>query len=132
MKSPPAELQLQPAPRPRERLTDDDLQSIVQAASASGFGRPSHPLRPDRRTDAGATPTPPVPPVRRGETRNPAAGRQDDALLKLKAPAALALALKHEALRRRVTVRFLVLEALAQAGYGFDFENIPEDGRRVR
>jgi hypothetical protein len=36
------------------------------------------------------------------------------------------------ALKRRVTVKFLVLEALAAKGYAIDLDAIPEDGRRLR
>ena len=39
---------------------------------------------------------------------------------------------RQEALNRRVTVRYLVLEALAAKGYRVDLEAIPEDGRRIR
>ena len=37
-----------------------------------------------------------------------------------------------EAIKRRVTVKFLVLEALAAKGYDVDLDAIPEDGRRLR
>jgi hypothetical protein len=40
--------------------------------------------------------------------------------------------LRMTALKRRVTVKFLVLEALAAKGYDIDLDAIPEDGRRNR
>lgn len=45
---------------------------------------------------------------------------------------ALSTALKLDAVKRRVTVKYLVLEALAEKGYPVDLANLPEDGRRVR
>lgn len=44
----------------------------------------------------------------------------------------LSTALKLDAVKRRVTVKYLVLEALAEKGYPVDLANLPEDGRRVR
>jgi hypothetical protein len=44
----------------------------------------------------------------------------------------LSTALKLDAVRRRVTVKFLVLEALAEKGYPVDMATLHEDGRRVR
>ena len=41
-------------------------------------------------------------------------------------------ALRHEALNRRVTVKYLVMEALAAKGYDVDLSKIAEDGRRLR
>ena len=41
-------------------------------------------------------------------------------------------ALRQEALNRRVTVKYLVLEALAAKGYNVDLSAVPEDGRRIR
>jgi hypothetical protein len=45
---------------------------------------------------------------------------------------ALSTALKLDAVKRRVTVKYLVLEALAEKGYPVDLANLPEDGRRMR
>jgi len=41
-------------------------------------------------------------------------------------------ALRQEALNRRVTVKYLVLEALAANSYSVDLSAVPEDGRRTR
>ncbi len=40
--------------------------------------------------------------------------------------------LKLDAVKRRVTVKFLVLEALAEKGYPIDLATLQEDGRRAR
>ncbi|WP_131120368.1 hypothetical protein [Lichenihabitans psoromatis] len=52
--------------------------------------------------------------------------------LKLEIPDPVYTALRQEALNRRVTVRYLVLEALAAKGYAVDLSVVPEDGRRIR
>lgn len=44
----------------------------------------------------------------------------------------LSTALKLEGVNRRVTVKFLVLEALAEKGYPVDLDTLHEDGRRAR
>lgn len=41
-------------------------------------------------------------------------------------------ALKITSVHRKVTVKFLILEALVRAGYPIDLDAIPEDGRRLR
>jgi hypothetical protein len=52
--------------------------------------------------------------------------------LRLDVPQDLWLDLKVTAAKRRVSVRWLVLEALERAGYDVALNDIPEDGRRVR
>jgi hypothetical protein len=52
--------------------------------------------------------------------------------LKFEVPDEVWLALRQEALNRRVTVKYLVLEALAAKGYNVDLAAVPEDGRRLR
>lgn len=52
--------------------------------------------------------------------------------LKFEVPDQVWFALRQEALNRRVTVRYLVLEALAAKGYAVDLSAVPEDGRRLR
>lgn len=52
--------------------------------------------------------------------------------LKFEVPDQVWFALRQEALNRRVTVRYLVLEALAAKGYAVDLSVVPEDGRRLR
>jgi hypothetical protein len=41
-------------------------------------------------------------------------------------------ALRRAAIDRRVTVKYLVLEALSEKGYPVDLAEVPEDGRRLR
>jgi hypothetical protein len=52
--------------------------------------------------------------------------------LKFEVPDLVWTALRQEALNRRVTVKYLVLEALAAKGYNVDLAAVPEDGRRLR
>ncbi len=52
--------------------------------------------------------------------------------LKFDVPDEVWTALKMEAIKRRVTVRYLVLEALARVGYAVNLATVPEDGRRLR
>jgi hypothetical protein len=52
--------------------------------------------------------------------------------LKFEVPDEVWIALRQEALNRRVTVKYLVLEALAAKGYNVDLSTVPEDGRRIR
>ena len=54
------------------------------------------------------------------------------AALKFEVPDKVWTALRQEALNRRVTVKYLVLEALAARGYDVDLSAVPEDGRRIR
>jgi hypothetical protein len=54
------------------------------------------------------------------------------ATLKVAIPDGIWNKLRHEALNRRVTVKYLVLEALAAKGYDLDLATIAEDGRRLR
>ncbi|MBU2580373.1 MAG: hypothetical protein KJ622_01455 [Alphaproteobacteria bacterium] len=52
--------------------------------------------------------------------------------LSLEVPDYLARELKVKAATEAVTVRFLVLSALADAGYRVDADELAEDGRRLR
>ena len=54
------------------------------------------------------------------------------AALKFEVPDVVWTALRQEALNRRVTVKYLVMEALAAKGYSVDLSAVPEDGRRLR
>ena len=49
--------------------------------------------------------------------------------MKVEVPDPVWTALRQEALDRRVTVKYLILEALATKGYAFDLSAIPKDGR---
>lgn len=130
-------LAFQPAPRPQPRTTPEDTERLRVATEDLGFGRattsptaspetPSPTASPELETGArsavaqimpASTPTPEV-------RRAPA--------LKFDVPDALWDELRMGALKRRVTVKYLVLEALAAKGYSVDLAAIPEDGRRIR
>ena len=66
-----------------------------------------------------------------GEDQAPLAPVKGTAL-KFEVPDPVWTALRQEALNRRVTVKYLVLEALAAKGYNVDLAAVPEDGRRLR
>jgi len=116
----------QPAPRPRPRTSPEEAQQLAAATGDLGFTRAS--TAPETRHEASATeplaaiahtPKIPVAPVK-------------IAALKFEVPDEVWIALRQEALNRRVTVKYLVLEALATKGYNVDLSTVPEDGRRIR
>jgi hypothetical protein len=117
MSKTPAPLSFQPAPRPR--LSALDAARLAEASADLGFVRPA-----GAGTPGGVLENP----SRIGAPRRAASG----AALKIEVPDKVWAALKMEAVRRRVTVRFLVLEALADRGYEIDLDNTPQDGRRLR
>lgn len=106
----------QPAPRPRPRLSTEDAQHLTAATEDLGFTRPS---------------TAPSNPPPAQEPKSPLAPTKS-ASLKFEVPDEVWTELRQEALNRRVTVKFLVLEALAAKGYKVDLSAVPEDGRRNR
>ena len=110
----------QPAPRPRPRITADEAQQLAAATDDLGFTRASAPpAMPTPEPPVGQSPKSPLAPVR-------------GAALKFEVPDEIWIALRQEALNRRVTVKYLVLEALAAKGYSIDLTTVPEDGRRIR
>lgn len=120
----------QPAPRPRPRISPEDAQQLAVATSDLGFTRPSsapetraeEPVQPAAEhsaTPAAQEPKTPIAPVK-------------GTALKFEVPDPVWTALRQEALNRRVTVKYLVLEALAAKGYNVDLAAVPEDGRRLR
>lgn len=122
----------QPAPRPRPRISPEDAQQLAVATSDLGFTRSSSAPEPQ----AGEPVTPPVGPA---PVVVPSAQAPKDPLapvkgtaLKFEVPDPVWTALRQEALNRRVTVKYLVLEALAAKGYNVDLAAVPEDGRRLR
>ena len=128
----------QPAPRPRPRTTPEDAQQLAVATSDLGFTRPSS--APEARAEepsarpveAAPAPSPttqePKAPLAQAALAAPAKGTA----LKFEVPDTVWTALRQEALNRRVTVKYLVLEALAAKGYNVDLAAVPEDGRRLR
>ncbi|MCJ2067953.1 hypothetical protein MKK75_03870 [Methylobacterium sp. J-030] len=128
----------QPAPRPRPRTSPEDAQQLAAATSDLGFTRPSS--APEARAEeqvpplvepvAAAAPSTQAPKAPLAPT-SPAAAVKGTAL-KFEVPDQVWTALRQEALNRRVTVKYLVLEALAAKGYNVDLAAVPEDGRRLR
>jgi len=132
-------LAFQPAPRPQPRTSPEDTKALQEATKDLGFGRatssPSpaiavepRPASPSKRPDE---PSKTPPRRRRPEVQQPEATKHGPSL-KFSVPDEVWNELRLQALQRRVTVRFLVLEALAAKGYDVDLEAIPEDGRRIR
>ena len=136
MTAKPALPSFQPAPRPQPRTTAAEAQLLQDATRDLGFGRatstpeipaaaPASPVEKSAR----AKPTP----TRRGSpSARPVEALKHGPSLKFSIPDDVWSELRMEALKRRVTVRFLVLEALAAKGYAIDLDEIPEDGRRIR
>lgn len=151
--SKPATPMFMPAPRPTQRLSPEDASRLNEVSADLGFARPM--------SDSGASPklqTTKLPNEHLPQTRAPAnavkpvkskslstvaaagaakARPSEDLFgnaqpLRLDIPQDLWLDLKVAAAKRRVSVRWLVLEALEKAGYDVSLNNIPEDGRRVR
>lgn len=110
----------QPAPRPRPRTSPEEADRLAAAAGDLGFTR------------ASTAPAGPVP------TEGPSAQMPKGALgepevpLKVMVPKSLAIELRQTAAGQGVTVRYLILAALAAQGYALDLTAIPEDGRRNR
>ena len=116
----------QPAPRPRPRTSPEEAQQLAAATSDLGFTRAS--TAPESQQDAEAVE--PVSPNAQAP-KSPIAPSKA-AALKFEVPDEVWTALRQEALNRRVTVKYLVLEALAAKGYNVDLTSVPEDGRRIR
>lgn len=115
----------QPAPRPRPRISPEDAHQLAEATGDLGFTRPSS--APQARIEEPA----PEPAPRAQAPKAPIAHTKG-AALKFEVPDEVWTALRQEALNRRVTVKYLVLEALAAKGYNVDLSAVPEDGRRLR
>ena len=131
-------------------MSPEDTKRLQEATQDLGFGRPtSSPAAPpavsvvERQTRApdavNASPASKAQPAKprvskpANPTQNPnEAPGFKDAALKITVPDDLWNTLRMEAIKRRVTVKFLVLEALAAKGYDVDLDAIPEDGRRLR
>jgi len=126
----------QPAPRPQPRVSPEQTRELAEATRDLGFGRTTS--APDADTPA-ASPKPApavaaVAPRMLSKTAEQAPGPAAErmATLKVAIPDETWNALRHEALNRRVTVKYLVMEALAAKGYEVDLSKIAEDGRRLR
>lgn len=118
----------QPAPRPRPRTSPEDAQQLAAANGDLGFTRASN--APEAAEVILAAAPEPVSAIALAP-KDPVAPAKGVAL-KFEVPDEVWVALRQEALNRRVTVKYLVLEALAAKGYSVDLTAIPEDGRRLR
>lgn len=117
-----------PSPRPRPRTSSEDAQQLAAATSDLGFTRASNaPEEPP----AEPAPAPTAALAIAQAPKSPIAPSKG-AALKFEVPDEVWTALRQEALNRRVTVKYLVLEALAAKGYSVDLSAVPEDGRRLR
>lgn len=130
-------MMFQPAPRPQPRVSPEQTRELAEATRDLGFGRTTSapdvetPSEIPKITTEAPAEAPPVRSVARAEPAAPLAGERL-ANLKVAMPEETWDALRHEALNRRVTVKFLVMEALAEKGYAVDLSKIAEDGRRLR
>jgi hypothetical protein len=141
-------------------MSPEDTKRLQEATQDLGFGRPTgSPQTPSATSEATPEPAAGASAEVHAESQpNPARAPQPnkakavaakaaatasrpsatpatgykDAALKISVPDDLWNSLRMEALKRRVTVKFLVLEALAAKGYDVDLDAIPEDGRRLR
>lgn len=134
----------QPAPRPQPRVSPEQTRELAEATRDLGFGRttsspeggePAEAAAPSGEPAVAAVaPRAPRPAAKSAKPpqadTEPASERM--ATLKVAIPDEIWNALRHEALNRRVTVKYLVLEALAAKGYDVDLSKIAEDGRRLR
>ena len=135
-----------PTPRPTPRLSEAQAAQLSAETADLGFGRatstpasegaPEQPApAPQPQTVAPARAvSPPAPRLRPAPVaaRPKPAKMTGSASLKFDIPADLWTAMKVEAAQRRVTVKFLVLEALSKQGFAIDLDAMPEDGRRHR
>jgi len=141
-------LPFQPAPRPQPRVSPEQTRELAEATRDLGFGRTttSPEVEPAAPAVAVATPSPAREPAKPAKARTPprtaptttapapaaAHTPKRGPALKFDVPDEVWTALRREALNRRVTVKYLVLEALADKGYEVDLSTVPEDGRRLR
>lgn len=148
----------QPAPRPQRINDAGSAEALRKATVDLGFNRTTS--APASVTEPAAAPAAVIPaPAPSSPTPAPAPGPKvvtaapapravpkpkvakpapatdfsdRETSLKFVIDDELSTALKMDAVKRRVTVKYLVLEALAEKGYPVDLANMPEDGRRVR
>ena len=113
----------QPAPRPRPRTSPEEAQQLAAATSDLGFTRAS---------TAPESPTFDEPIATIAQAPKSSVAATKVTALKFEVPDEVWVALRQEALNRRVTVKYLVLEALAAKGYNVNLSAVPEDGRRIR
>ena len=133
----------QPAPRPQPRVSAEQTRELAEATRDLGFGRTTSTPESEVESQPASLPesnAPPEPRYAQPPTIAPlhipkeaAAPTQERmATLKVAMPDEIWNALRHVALNRRVTVKYLVMEALAAKGYDIDLAKVAEDGRRLR
>lgn len=123
-------LAFQPTPRPRPLSSAQETEKLLEATHDLGFGRPTAAPQPAAKAAPKATMTPVPSPA--SEPKAGEAALRKPPALKFDVPDELWDDLRMAAIRRRVTVKYLVLEALEAKGYAVDLAAIPEDGRRLR
>ncbi|GJD66755.1 hypothetical protein [Methylobacterium frigidaeris] len=127
MSTPAKSIPLGRAPRPR--TNPEDLAQLVAGGAEAGFARPLAPP-PEPVAEPAPVTTPAAPPS--APAAAPAMYDGPVSPLRLEVPDLIWLALKMESAKRKVSVKYLVIEALAAKGYaeGLDLSLVPEDGRR--
>jgi hypothetical protein len=129
---------LGPAPEPKQRPDPGAMKRLMaETAELGGFMRPSGPLAAEPAEATEPLPPPSERPAARPTQKRAAATRDDAApkggVLKCDVGDELFEELRVAAVRRRVTVKYLLVEALAAHGYSHaDLNAIPKDGRRDR
>jgi hypothetical protein len=139
-----------PTPRAKPRISQAQADQLSAETADLGFGRvtsapgagaasspPSTPLEavppaPEPRAPASRVSAPSKARSASASTRPKPAALAGSASLKFDVPGDLWTEMKVEAAKRRVTVKYLVLEALSKQGFDVDLEAVPEDGRRLR
>lgn len=160
MSTKPPALNFQPTPRPRPLNAPDTAEALKELTRDVGFGRPTSappaqdlasasPINADKDHDSaalGSNPprkpfkgAPPTSTASAGATKfkGPASRPQTEGArrspsLRIEVDDQLWDALRLTAMRRRVTVKYLIYEALAAQGFEIDMSAVPEDGRRER
>lgn len=135
---------------PRPKMTDEERARVTsEVAGLAGFDRPlaGEGVQPVPETAPEPAPTPalavpleptvqPQPPATKPVRPKPAPAPEPvvEATENLRIPVTQAVwdELTLAAHKRRVTVRYLCLEALSKAGYGVDMSKVPADGRRIK
>jgi hypothetical protein len=152
----PATPLFMPAPRPTQRLSAEEASKLNEVSADLGFARPMSDsgappalqttkepnVHLEKPSKVGKSET--LVKIKKPKNLSSVAAagaakaRDVEDLfgnaqpLRLDVPQDLWLDLKVSAAKRRVSVRWLVLEALEKAGYDVSLNDIPEDGRRVR
>lgn len=130
-----------PAPRPAPRVSAEAAKQLIEGTADLGFARAV-----TGADDSKTSQTPTIKPVGTSAAivsapnavaTTPMASakpgrKRETPLLHMDVPHEVWRALKIQSIDRRVSIKYLVLEALQKAGYEIDLTTIPEDGRRLR